>query len=306
MTENMDMQENQISQESGPRYKILVLQFNPGAKPELRMATLMYGVPVGKEPEIGDYRHFLVTKLETPSTKEIPGTLERELAADEGFDPEEFFKDKPEQFGGIIITGSPFAAYPRATPEGVPYLTRWKKETISYIRAAVDHHVPILGICFGAQLLAEALGGEAERMKTKEGREVLEWGWNVIHRTSGSSGDLAMRGLPGSFIAAQNRRDCISRLPPGAVLIAENEYGIQGFRVDDEKGQPIAWGFQFHPERPLEAIDKVLSNDGQVKKLQEAGVDVTRVRDLRERYLRQDPPVTIIFSNFLDFVRSRI
>jgi len=195
---------------------------------------------------MADYPHLEVTYLQAPTAKAQSDKLQRELAADEGFKPEEFFPGNPEELQGIIITGSPFAAYPRTlrTEKGEikPYLTKWKRELIAYIRAAVEHKVPILGICFGAQMLAEALGGETERTKRGE-EEIKEVGLTVVWKAPGASGDPIMERLPDVFVVAENRGDCISRLPEGAVSLAENEYGIQGIRVDDEEGNPVAWGF---------------------------------------------------------------
>jgi len=300
--------------EGGPRYKILVIQANPGASPELKIAERMFG-RAGEEPNIADYPHLEVTYLRAPKAKEKPDKLERELAADEGFKPEEFFPNNPEAYQGIIITGSPFAAYPRAlrreNGEIQPYLTRWKRELIAYIRAAVDHKMPVLGICFGAQMLAEALGGETERMKKGE-EEIKEVGLTIVWKVPGASGDPIMGRLPEAFVVAENHGDCISRLPEGAVLLAENEYGIQGIRVDDEKGSPIAWGFQFHPERPPEEALKRLEKDPEHSRLLK---EKLRQQGLSEEEINQQisglavgysPVVSQIFSAFLDFVRGRI
>jgi len=206
-------------------------------------------------------------------------------------------------------------AYPQENEEGRLYLNYWKREMYWYIRAAVDHGVPILGICYGAQIVAEALGGKAEKMRTKDGKEVWEWGWSLIKRAPGSVDDPVMKGLPAEFVAAQNRKDCVSRLPPGAVLLAENEYGVQGFRVDDEEENPVAWGFQFHPERDPKEVNRLLfaepgDEKGQQRvakhrqRLIEAGLDPDKIAALAKDY--RPELMKLIFSNFLDFVRSRI
>ena len=300
--------------EGGPRYKILVIQANPGASPELKNAERIFG-RAEKEPSVADYPHLKVTYLRAPKAKEEPDKLKRELAADKGFNPEEFFPDNPEAYQGIIITGSPFAAYPRAlrreNGEIQPYLTRWKRELIAYIRAAVDHKVPVLGICFGAQMLAEALGGETERMKRGD-EEIKEVGLTIVWKTPGASGDPIMERLPPVFVAAENREDCISHLPQGAVLLAENEYGVQGIRVDDEEGNPIAWGFQFHPERPPEEALKRFEKDPEHSKLLKeklrqrvlSGEEINQ--QISELAVGYSPVVSQIFTAFLDLVRGRI
>ena len=325
------------------RYKILILEFTPKGKSHLLMAEKMFG-------RLENYPHLQKSELQAPSYKEMPSKLARELAADENFNPVELYPENPELYAGIIITGSPFSSYPRTledkeSGEKFPYLTQWKKETIAFIRAAVKHEVPVLGLCFGGQMVAEALGGETEMMKTKDGRDVWEWGWSLIRRTGESRRDPIMRGIPSNFVAAENHHDCISGLPLGAKLIAENEYGIQGFRVDSKKGEPLAWGFQFHAERPPEQVNRLFLNEADRQKLSEAninlkefdasalndedfkqwlknlGVDKDLRRKLRwrrklkkaglnpdsiaQRGEKYHGEVGLILTNFLNYVRSR-
>jgi len=337
--------------EEGPRYKILIVEFTPKGKSHLLMAEKIFSQPQTEEDKIENYHHVKVTELRAPSYKEIPDKLERELAADAGFNPTEFYPENPEQYAGIVLTGSPFSSFPRTlvdkkAGEKFPYHTRWKKETIDFIRAAVKHEVPILGLCFGGQMLAEALGGETEIMKTKDSRDVWEWGWSLIKKVGGDTNDPIMRGLPSEFVAAENHHDCISRLPSGGTLLCENEYGIQGFRVDNKKDKPVAWGFQFHAERPPEKVNRMLLvgedkqnlvkanisleefdafdlDDKEFKKwfkslkinkdlrrklkwrrkLKRAGLNADIIAELGESYHGKAAKV---FSNFLNYVRSRV
>jgi GMP synthase-like glutamine amidotransferase len=103
----------------------------------------------------------------------------------------------------------------------------WIAAELDWLRRVDQAGVPVLGICFGAQALAAALGGGVEAAARKE------VGWTVI--------DSADPGLipPGPWLEFHGDR-CI--LPPQASLLASNGVGPQAFRL----GPHLA--VQFHPE----------------------------------------------------------
>ena len=103
----------------------------------------------------------------------------------------------------------------------------WIAAELDWLRHVDEAGVPVLGICFGAQALAAALGGGVEAAARKE------VGWTVI--------DSVDPGLipPGPWLEFHGDR-CI--LPPQARLLASNEVGPQAFRL----GPHLA--VQFHPE----------------------------------------------------------
>jgi GMP synthase-like glutamine amidotransferase len=103
----------------------------------------------------------------------------------------------------------------------------WIAAELAWLRRVDEAGVPVLGICFGAQALAAALGGGVEAAARKE------VGWTVI--------DSADPGLipPGPWLEFHGDR-CV--LPPQARLLASNEVGPQAFRL----GPHLA--VQFHPE----------------------------------------------------------
>ena len=103
----------------------------------------------------------------------------------------------------------------------------WIAAELAWLRRVDEAGVPVLGICFGAQALAAALGGGVEAAARKE------VGWTVI--------DSVDPGLipPGPWLEFHGDR-CV--LPPQARLLASNEVGPQAFRL----GQHLA--VQFHPE----------------------------------------------------------
>jgi GMP synthase (glutamine-hydrolysing) len=125
----------------------------------------------------------------------------------------------PTGYGLIVSLGSEFAAY----DDSLPFVNREK----NLLRAAVDASVPVLGVCFGAQLLARTLGGE------------------VFPAERGEIGWLPVRTHDREVVAEgpwfQWHFDTFT-IPPGATLLAETDVGPQAFSV----GRSL--GLQFHPE----------------------------------------------------------
>ncbi len=103
----------------------------------------------------------------------------------------------------------------------------WIAAELSWLRAADQAGVPVLGICFGAQALSAALGGRVEAM----GR--LEIGWVLVDP---ADPDVIPAG---PWLEFHHDR-CLP--PPSATVLARNEAGVQAFRI----GRHLA--VQFHPE----------------------------------------------------------
>jgi GMP synthase-like glutamine amidotransferase len=122
----------------------------------------------------------------------------------------------------IVILGSEWSVYSDAVAESVD-------RERAFVAAAVEAHVPVLGICFGAQLLAAALGGEVGRA------EHDEVGWMQVQPEPGAPAAIE----PGPWF--QFHRDTFT-LPPAARLLATSDVGPQAFSY----GSALA--MQFHPE----------------------------------------------------------
>ena len=127
-------------------------------------------------------------------------------------------------FDAVVITGSRSSVY--ADEEWIDDLVEWTGE-------AHEHGIPILGICFGHQVLAAALGGTVEHMGE------YEIGYREIEQTAESS---LLAGVDERFTVFTTHQDSVVELPPDAEAFAENEYGNHGFRIDQ------SFGLQFHPE----------------------------------------------------------
>jgi GMP synthase (glutamine-hydrolysing) len=133
----------------------------------------------------------------------------------------------PLDVAAIILTGS---------ASNVPDREPWVLQTEAWLRRVVSNDVPTLGICFGHQILGQALGGTVE--KNPRGREM---GTIQIER---AIDDPLLEGLPRRFAANATHLDAVVVPPPSAILLA-------GSALDPHqilRFAPRAYGVQFHPE----------------------------------------------------------
>jgi GMP synthase (glutamine-hydrolysing) len=149
----------------------------------------------------------------------------RELDADLAeFDVTENERPAGFDFDGVVVTGSRSSVY---------WDRDWIHPLLDYVAEADERGLPILGVCYGHQVLAAALGGRVEDMGE------YEIGYREIRK---ANDDELLDGLDETFTAFTTHSDAVTELPPGAELLAENDYGVHAFRRGD------AWGVQFHPE----------------------------------------------------------
>jgi GMP synthase-like glutamine amidotransferase len=113
----------------------------------------------------------------------------------------------------------------------------WLRAEKQLVRALVDGGVPVLGVCFGSQLLAELAGSVVRRAAEPE------IGWHGVELTPEGKGDPLLGFLPERFESLQwHHYEWL--LPPNAVALARSARCLQAFRFED---RPV-WGVQFHPE----------------------------------------------------------
>ena len=126
---------------------------------------------------------------------------------------------------GIIFTGGPGSVYDPAAPHADPALFTWG--------------VPILGICYGCQLLAHHLGG---RVIAAQGGSAREYGKT---ETTFDTECRLFRGLPAQSVTWMSHGDYMERVPRGFALTARSDSCPNVAIADEARG---FYGVQFHPE----------------------------------------------------------
>ena len=131
---------------------------------------------------------------------------------------------KAMQPKGFIFTGGPNSVYDAASPKVDP--------------AIFTLGVPVLGICYGCQLMAQTLGGEVTAAQDSTARE---YGRTETH----FSPCRLFEGLPEQSVTWMSHGDFIARLPEGFRACAVTEHCPTGAIADEARG---FYGVQFHPE----------------------------------------------------------
>ena len=139
----------------------------------------------------------------------------------------------PGSIDGVIITGSP--AY-------VTDLAEWNFVLAGYCRTTIAHGIPVLGVCYGHQLLAWAFGGRVGF--TPGGREI---GTVSLRLEEAAGSDPLFSALPPGMQELKvqvSHLQSVLELPPQATRLAGNAHDSnQAFRIGAN-----CWGIQFHPE----------------------------------------------------------
>jgi GMP synthase (glutamine-hydrolysing) len=112
----------------------------------------------------------------------------------------------------------------------------WLSEEKAMLAGLIERRVPLLGMCLGSQLVAEAAGALPRRAS------VPEIGWHEVELTPEATDDPLLGGLAPRFEAFQ-WHSYEAPLPPGATPLARSPVCLQAFRLDGP-----AWGIQFHAE----------------------------------------------------------
>lgn len=181
------------------------------------------------------------------------------------------------QLRGVVVSGSSAFVTDRAD---------WSEATAAWLRRAVADGLPVLGICYGHQLLAHALDGEV--------------GFNPAGRESGTiavqlhdcaASDPLFAGLPATLPAHASHLQTVITPPAGATVLAHSARDqCQAFRVGQR-----AWGLQFHPEFAThhmrgylrERAGCIARHGGDARQLSRQVRAAPHARQLLRRFVRQ-------------------
>lgn len=138
--------------------------------------------------------------------------------------------DNVDHLDGVVISGS---------PASVTEWTGWMEDTAAFIRRCAEAEVPLLGVCFGHQLMGQAMGGRVAL--NPAGREI---GTVEVVLTRAGGTDRVLGPLVPSFRIQATHVDSVVEPPPGAEILARTaQENCAAMRL----GRNL-YGVQFHPE----------------------------------------------------------
>jgi GMP synthase (glutamine-hydrolysing) len=205
-------------------------------------------------PRHRDFEHWFLNQL--PSAREVKVI---NVAAGES-------PGNPWDWSGIMVTGSPAMVTDRE---------EWSENTAKWLVHAVAQQIPVLGVCYGHQLLAHALGGVVGGRT--QGRES---GTLEVRLNDQGTSDLLLGSLPRQFPAHLTHQQSVLQLPESAIRLASSELEPnQVFRIG-----PRAWGVQFHPEFTADIMREYLAiqKGGLEQQGQNADHLIDQVSDTRD------------------------
>lgn len=182
---------------------------------------------------------------------------------------------------GVIVTGSSSSVTDRLNEPWMPRLE-------GFLRDAVQREVPLLGVCFGHQILASALGGEVS--KNPRGRAI---GSRTVTRVAD---DPLLEGLPPTFHVNVSHRDHVAVAPPGVTKIVTADHDdMHAFAAGR-----FARAVQFHPEFSDQIVKGYIESRREI--LRDEGLDP----DALHRSVVDVPDARRLLRNFVtNFVVRR-
>jgi GMP synthase (glutamine-hydrolysing) len=184
---------------------------------------------------------------------------------------------EPSSVAAVVVTGSAASVTERA-----PWMLRGEQ----YLARLVEAGTPVLGICFGHQMLAQALGGEVAL--NRRGREIGTVDFEVL------ADDPIFSHAPGGGRVNQTHRDVVARPPSGARVLGRTA-------LDDHAAlrfADAAWGVQFHPEMDATVVRFYV--EGRKSQIAEEGIDVVALLDRIE----EGEAGRVVLERFIEQIRA--
>lgn len=183
----------------------------------------------------------------------------------------------PSTLAGVVISGSHAMVTDRED---------WSEHLAAWLKNCVAENTPVLGICYGHQLLAHAMGGEVGYRT-----QGIEIGTRSISLTKNAAEDALFKNLPAQFPAQLVHSQSVLTLPSNAILLASSaDEPHQAFRIGN-----CAWGVQFHPEFSAHAMrayiqqkaDYLIEQQQNPDALSAAVEDTPQASSLLQRFARE-------------------
>jgi GMP synthase-like glutamine amidotransferase len=160
-----------------------------------------------------------------------------------------------QDFGAVLVFGGGMHV---DEEQAHPWLAGEKR----VLSTCLAQGTPMLGVCLGAQLVAEVAGGSARPAAEPE------VGWKSLRLTSATTGDALLGPLPERFESFQWHSYELAP-PAGAVSLAHSETCLQAFRLTSA----AVWGIQFHAEVTEATVANWLRDYGEEPDAVRAGVN---------------------------------
>lgn len=148
----------------------------------------------------------------------------------------------PANADAWLVTGSRHGVY-----DALPWMAPLK----AFLRACIAARVPVVGVCFGHQILAEALGGRVEKSDRGWGVGVQDYA--LVHRP------VWLAGAPDVMSVGAMHQDQIVDMPPGATVLARTPHCPHAVLAYGDPDRPDAISLQPHPEFDAGFLDALIA-----------------------------------------------
>ena len=240
-----------------------------GQKALKQIALIKTGCTIEQiKPKHGDFEDWFAEGLGVSGLLQIDVFNQQQL-------PE------PKNLAGIVITGSPAMVSARLD---------WSERTAAWLYQAVQTGIPVLGVCYGHQLLANALGGRAG--PNPAGRQM---GTVKAQLIDNKAKDVLMGHLPTTFAAQASHSEVVLELPPGAQRLATSP-------LDDNFSIRYAekvWGVQFHPEFSAPVMSEYIHYRGA--DLREEGLNPEQLLD----HVKDTKEAKSVLKTFAELIQKQ-